>query len=532
MKRPKVMVIGLDGASFNFLEPFCAEGVMPNLQRFRQDGCAGELVSAYPPITPAAWVTFMTGKLPGRHHVLDFEQFRFADNSLRYNTSADVRGRTIWRIASDAGRKVAAINVPMTYPPEPVNGVMIAGHNVPNPESPYTWPADFKDKLLERIPDYLQVKPARGRIEDEAVFDSFVAALTRTVDHYHQAVRFVDEQLDWDLLMTVFPHTDMGHLVWRYMDPEIAGRYPQRRERIRGIFGRLDEALGDLFALARQRGAAVVIMSDHGHGRQRGWVRANKLLQQWGYIRMASPLRWLGRRVRREFQKIRYPDKYSRPARYVDEKLGIDWARSRAAVCHTAMWGFLYLNVRGRQPQGMVAPGSEYEASRDDLIRRFSAEKDPLTGEALFPEVIKPETVYGESEATWDCPDLLLVPQEGMKVNRRTRGKWTVKYTDPATADGTHLLGGLWMAAGEAIRTGESFRASIQDIAPTVLALLDLPVPRDMDGRVLDKIFDHAPQVRYVEPAAAPSAPPAQAGYSAEEEEQIQQHLADLGYLD
>ncbi len=525
------MVIGLDGASFNFLGPFCDLGVMPHLERFRRGGSYGELVSAYPPITPAAWVTFMTGMLPGKHHVLDFEQFRFVDNSLRYNTSADIHAATIWRIVSDAGRKAAAINVPMTYPPEEVNGIIIAGHNVPNPESPYTYPEDFKAKLLEQIPDYLQVKPERGDIEEPAIFDSFVTALTKTVEHYYEATRFVDTQIEWDLLMTVFPHTDMGHHVWRYMDPEISQQYPQRRERIMGIFRKLDEALGKLFALADERGAQVVIMSDHGHGRQAGWVRANKLLQKWGYITMIGKCQWFLRRMVREYQKWRYKDKYTRPARLVDEKLGIDWSRTKAAVCHTAMWGFLYLNVRGRQPEGIIEPGEAYEACRNDLIERFRAEKDPFTGEPLFTDVIKPETAYGESTVPWDSPDLLLTPQEGMKVNRRTRGKWTVKHTDPATAEGTHLLHGLWMASGETIKAGQNFQANIQDISPTLLTMLGIPVPKDMDGKVMLDIFRQTPSVHYTQ-AKETTAPSKDAGYSAEEEEQIQQHLADLGYMD
>ena len=531
MNKPKVMVVGLDGASFNFIGPFCEQGVMPNLDRFMQLASHGDLVSAYPPITPAAWVTFMTGKLPGKHHVLDFEQFRFEDNSLRYNTSADIHAATIWRMVSDAGRKVAAINVPMTYPPEEVNGILIAGHNVPNPDSPYTYPEDFKAKLLEQIPDYLQVKPARGNIEDTAIFESFLKAQMKTVDHYYEATRLVDAQIEWDLLMTVFPHTDMGHHVWRYMDPEISPRYPQRRERIMSIFTQLDEALGKLFALADEREAQVVIMSDHGHGGQVGWVRANKLLQKWGYITMTGKCQWFIRRMVREYQKWRYKDKYTRPARLVDEKLGIDWSRTMAAVCHTAMWGFLYLNVRGRQPEGIIEPGEEYEACRNDLIERFLAEKDPVTGEPLFTEVIKPEMAYGESPLSWDCPDLLLAPQEGVKVNRRTRGKWTVKHTNPATAEGTHLLHGLWMAAGETIKTGQNFQANIQDIAPTLLTMLGIPVLKDMDGEVLFDIFQQKPTVQYTE-AKGTAAPVKDAGYSAAEEEQIQQHLADLGYLD
>ena len=530
--RHKVMVIGLDGASFNFIKPFCEKGLMSNLHNFWKQSCSGELISSYPPITPAAWTSFMTGKLPGKHQVLDFEQFSFGDNSLRYNTSIDMRASTLWSILSRAGRKSGVINVPLTYPPEKVNGLLVAGHNVPNPSSQYTYPQTFKDELLKRIPDYLTVFPKRGRIESPSVFDSFISANMRTIDHYLEATKLVNAKLDWDFLMTVFPHTDMGHHVWRYIDPEISGLTPNRTKRIGDIFKKLDEVLGQLFNLAQERGATTIVMSDHGHGTMRGWVRANKLLQKWGYLIMTNPLTWLGKRIHREHQKMWHRNKYARPQRYVDEKLGIDWSKTKAAVCHTAVWGFLYFNVRGRQPSGIIEPGKEYKAHRQDLIERFLAATDPETGEKLFTEVLKPEEVYGVSNAIWDCPDLLLVPQEGMKVNRRTRKNWIVKHLDTQKAYGTHLLKGLWMAGGPEIKSDVQMQANIHDLAPTILTLMGLKVPDDMDGKVMTGIFQREPNIRFSKTGDAGIVQKDEVVYSAEEEKQIAQRLADLGYIE
>jgi predicted AlkP superfamily phosphohydrolase/phosphomutase len=526
------MVIGLDGASFNFIGHFCHTGVMPKLYHFWKKSCSGELVSSYPPITPAAWVTFMTGKLAGKHHILDNEQFRFSDYSLKYSSAADIQERTLWGIISAHNCKVAVVNVPMTYPPEKVNGILIAGHNVPNPLTQYTYPMAFKDELLNHIPDYLNVFPRRGNIEDTSVFNSAIEAHLRTVDHYHQAVRLVDSKLNWDFLMVVFPHTDIGHLMWRYMDPEISELYPDRRDRISCIFRKLDEALGNLFTIAEQRGAEVMIMSDHGHGILRGQVRPNKLLQQWGYIVMANPLQRFSRRICREYKKIRYKNKCTQPARRVDEKIGIDWSRTKAAVCHAVMWGHLYLNVRGRQPQGIIEPGKEYEKCRDQLIERFLAETDPQTGEKLFADVIKPETVYGPSKTTWDCPDLLLVPQEGMRVSKRIRRRWVIKRTDMKRANGTHLLNGLWMASGPQIKSPIQFQANIQDLAPTILTLMGLPIPDDMDGKVLTNLFKQQPEIHFTKTEPAEAATKDIPVYSMEQEKQIERKLADLGYID
>ena len=160
------------------------------------------------------------------------------------------------------------------------------------------------------------------------------------------------------------------------------------------------------------------------------------------------------------------------------------------------------------------------------------AETDPATGEKLFLDVIKPETIYGPSKSKWDCPDLLLVSQDGIKVNRRTRGKWIATHIPPEQADGTHLLKGLWMAGGPKIKISQQFQANIHDIAPTVLTLMGLPVPNDMDGRVLrEAIVDILP-IRLSEDYADDTETKSKITYSAEEEKHIQQQLADLGYLD
>ena len=525
------MVIGLDGASFNFIKPFCEKGLMPNLHSFWKKSCSGELLSSYPPITPTAWASFTTGKLPGKHRILNFGQFSFCDKALRYNTSADIQARTLWSILSDRQRKVAVVNVPMTYPPEPVNGILISDYQgVPNPSVEYTHPQSFKSDLLKHIPDYLNVFPEQGHIENDRVFGSFVRSYTRTVDHYYQTVQLADNKLDWDFLMVVFPHTDMGHHVWRYIDPEISGRTPDRSRRIAGIFQKLDEALGRLFALAQRRGATVVIMSDHGHGPIRTKIRVNNLLKDWGYLVTTNPLRRFSEDPYRKYQKLRDRNKRRRLTQHTTRN--IDWSRTKAAVCEAPMWGFLYINVRGRQSQEIVEAGEEYERFRENLIERFLEVTDPKTGEELFSEVIKPEEVYGTSKTPWNCPDLLLVPQEGVVVYKRIRSSWTVKNEDPIRAEGTHLLKGLWMAAGDQLKTGTGLQANIHDLAPTILTMMGLPVPSDMDGKVITSMFKEVPKIQFCEVADRDKTQTEGSAYSIREEEEISRHLANLGYID
>ena len=196
------------------------------------------------------------------------------------------------------------------------------------------------------------------------------------------------------------------------------------------------------------------------------------------------------------------------------------------------MWGLLYINVRDRQPQGIVEPGEEYERFREDLIERFLAVIDPETGKKVFRDVIKPETIYGPSSTPWDCPDLLLVPQEGVAVHKRIRSSWTIKQVNPIRAGGTHLLKGLWMACGGQIKNDVEFEANIHDLAPTVLTLMGLKVPDDMDGKAMTGIFQKEPKIRFSKTECSEKTQRESSTYSPQEEDQITQRLADLGYID
>ena len=139
----RVLVIGLDGATYDILDPMRAEGRMPNLDRLITEGTAGILESTKPPITPAAWTTFMTGKGPGRHGIIDFERYDPRTNTLSFNSTYEIREPTIWNILSAKGLRVGSINLPMTFPPKPVNGFLISGFETPSTDAEFTYPPEL-----------------------------------------------------------------------------------------------------------------------------------------------------------------------------------------------------------------------------------------------------------------------------------------------------------------------------------------------------------------------------------------------------
>src|SRR5262245_39683574 len=154
----RVLLIGLDGATFDVLDPLMAEGRMPHLAALIAGGTRGILQSTKPPITPAAWTTFMTGKGPGRHGVIDFLRYDHTTGKLSFNNYIEIHGRTIWELLSDRGYRVGSINLPMTYPPREVNGFMISGFATPSIDLDFTYPRDLKSEILRRYPDYTHEK--------------------------------------------------------------------------------------------------------------------------------------------------------------------------------------------------------------------------------------------------------------------------------------------------------------------------------------------------------------------------------------
>ncbi|MBU0617400.1 MAG: alkaline phosphatase family protein, partial [Planctomycetes bacterium] len=287
----RVLILGLDGATWDVLDPMIAAGRMPALQKFVETGAAGVLHSTKPPITPAAWTTFMTGKGPGLHGIVDFEKYHVHTHEQTFNSTFEIREKTLWELLSDKGLRVGSINVPMTYPPTPVNGFMISGFETPSTDAEFTYPPELKQAILREIPNYnyrtnWQRKALGGvdvlKLNLDYICDSF--------DQGSQLTMYCGEKYGWDVMMIVFKLVDnLQHKAWKYLDPRFNHNYPREAELAARCFTRLDRALATLFDYAQRNEAMVLVMSDHGHGSLDGKAQPNLLLHQWGYLALRSP---------------------------------------------------------------------------------------------------------------------------------------------------------------------------------------------------------------------------------------------------
>ncbi len=534
----RLLILGLDGATYYVLDPLIKAGRMPNLKRFLDGGVWGVLDSTQPPITPAAWTTFMTGKGPGRHGILDFEKYEATTHTLTFNSTYEIREKTLWQLLSEKGLRVGSINVPMTYPPKPVNGFMISGFETPSIDAQFTWPPELKDEIFGLIPDYnYRTNWRRTAFGKRAQLEENLAYIANSFDQGAKLTEHYGDKFGWDVLMVVFKLVDnLQHKAWKYLDPRFVDRYPQEAEMAARCFERLDKVLGDLFAFAERNNATVLIMSDHGHGSLDGKAQPNLLLRKWGYLTLRSAWQQAMTRSGHLFHRLTKgrATRFEQGSRGVERDLAVDWSRTRACVMHAGIYGYLYINLAGRGPHGIVQP-EEYEAVRDELatrLRQATVRKPDGQTVPIFEHVYKSEELYGCSrEENPNLPDLMLAPYPGFAVVRKIRGMKPVRWCSLSRLEGTHRVEGVLAFGGPSVRAGTRVDANIVDITPTALAAMGLRVPVDMEGQVLRDVFTTEPVVEQ-EPPLQKDTEEAQEVYSEDDRRVLEKRLSDLGYLE
>jgi predicted AlkP superfamily phosphohydrolase/phosphomutase len=546
--------VGLDGATFRLLGPWLESGELPCLSRLYREGVRGALESVTPPLSPEAWSTFMTGKHPGLHGVMNFLCFRPGTYQLQFNNGSLIRGKTIWRLLSDAGKRVGVMGVPMTYPPEPVNGYLVSGIETPGVGSRYTYPEGLAQELNEAVGGY----DLHGDFMDTADPGEYLNRLVAMVGNHARAACYLLERRPADLSVIVFGATDrVQHSFWRYMDSghrwHDAATPPHLADAIKTVYRRVDDALAQLIEQAPQP-RNVLIMSDHGCGPCHTLVDLNQWLTERGYLvlgqRKGMGLSTVGRlcsraaarcpRWLKDLLKATLPGLRGRVASLM--LLGqVRWPQTQAFAIST-QHGYIHLNRRDRFPLGVIEPGAEADRVCARLAADLRELRETETGEPLVARVVRTRELY-DGPACDTLPDLIVLWREGYISRVRTDvrpGSGSVLRPTGRTIEewsGSHRSDGLLIAQGPDFASAETVEgAQLADLAPTLLHLLGQPVPEDMTGRVLEQLFSarfrSENPVRYsaADGGGLREARP-QLELSPEESDEIEERLRRMGYL-
>lgn len=649
LARPRrVFLLGLDGATFALLAPWIDQGHLPALARLTAGGAWGTLESTIPASTPVAWSSMVTGVYPGKHGIFGFVRRRPGSYELDVVTSADRRRPALWTLVGEAGIPSVVVDVPFTYPPEPIHGVMVAGLGTPDVTSPFVHPPALREALLREFSPFPLDVYFRGDLA------AFLGDAVELVEHRVRLARFLLREFPWGFGMLGLMVTDrLQHVVWHHLDPGHPRHDPVEAARIAprvlDVYRRLDDGIGRLVADLPAE-TAVLVASDHGFGPMVRSLSLLRWLGQSGLVALGGP-RWAyeppatlprfrrrgpGRTVvladgppwRRRVRGLRFevdrsdafagavfrisgldphrryevrasvaegtrqallefddlgrrahpiigggpvletPGRISavfQPERGVLELfVGMttyggnppgaitlsalhlsereDWSRTLAYVLDTgdATEGRrIRLNVRGREPHGVVEPGVDYErvcARIADGVRDLRDE----TGRPLVRRVYRREELYRGPYAE-EGPDLVVVFEDGVGGSGPTPELAGYSFDGPISAavsrgnSGNHRPDGIFVASGPGVVAGRRIAARIVDVCPTVLALLGIAPPADTDGRPLTEILAVGPPVspRAVGRAATASDPGrGEAAYSEAERRTVEERLRRLGYLE
>lgn len=547
----RVIVIGLDCATFDLIKPWAQQGHLPNLARLMAQGSHGVLRSTIPTISPAAWTSFMTGKNPGKHGIFDFFQ-RKSDSYDTFIVRNNLPAQgTLFRHLSEAGYRVGVANVPMTYPPEPVNGFMISGLGAPD-NFAYTYPPELVNRLKEQ--QYTINNPPFSAETAGEFFD----VLVHNTNLRANAILELLRQEAWDFFMVVFRDIDtILAFYWHYMDPTHPLHNPDEgakyghaileyHKQVDTIIGQMLEAFGE---------GITLVMSDHGGGPLHKEVHLNRWLAQEGF---------LGFRERKDFKSALLASLRSvgitRDS--ITKAIGwpaVDWLKSRLPLTartwipwespnlvemidwsKTQAYSFghigqIFINLRGREPQGIVSPGEEYHQVVSKIVERLKQLQDPETGEFVVTAIYLRDEIYS-GVFTDRSPDINVVFCDMRYLTHiGTEFSHEAIFGPPVHNEtGTHRLDGMLIVHGDPIRQGLELGqpANIIDLAPTIYYLMGVSIPEDTDGRILNAVlksdFLATHQVTHTESISQEEKLEA---WSGEDEGEVVQRLRDLGYL-
>lgn len=527
-----------------------AAGHLPNLALLRDIGCYLPLQSTVPPATFPAWTTCVTGVNPGRHGVFDFTELDVQQGSgargqgpgLRFVNATHRMVPALWNILSEAGKRVGVLGVPATYPPEPVNGFMVAGFDSPvatGIDRSFVYPSSLYDAVRGW---------AFAEFQESRIGPGWHArALARLLGKIAEKERIAQGLLErepWDFFMVVFGESDtVAHHFWLFHDPESprhradAPHRPGPQDAILQVYRRLDTAVGKLREAAGSD-VTVGVVSDHGFGGTgTGVVHLNNWLAEQGHLRFTSgtgsvakrlalaavPERWQGALFRRFRGFAARAEAKSRFG-------GIDWPHTTAWSEELNYFPSIRVNLRGREPDGQVPPG-DYEAFCRDLCAL-------LEGWAPIKKAWRRDELYSGPFVS-RAPDIVLelALENGYSHScLRSRGGRPPRQ-DPFRRIGPdeffggkeHGMTGSHRPVGVLFlsKPSDATWARLEDVAPTVLAELSVPGP-EMEGADLLGAC----------PASVPPRPPSPPSacrprpYSPEEERIVEQRLRDLGYLE
>ncbi|MGA2516694.1 MAG: alkaline phosphatase family protein [Thermodesulfobacteriota bacterium] len=543
----KVVMIGLDGAPFGVIQRLTEEGILPNIKKLIEEGAFGPLLSSYLPETPIAWTSIMTGKNAGKHGVFDWGERAEGSYDIGVSLSHSCKEPPLWQIIGEEGKEAGIFNLPLTYPPKPLNGFLVSGFDTPSTKVCFTYPDSLSDDIRSRVKDYVL---AEQEVYTRGFERRYVDGLLYSLEKKEAAALYLIDRYDVDFSLYVFMEIDhLHHKLWRLFEEGSE----EGKRLFQEVYQRMDETVGKIINRFDEE-TTFILVSDHGAGPLEGIMFINKWLMEEGWLRLKrKPSLYLKSLLSRTDVFVKG---YRLLCKFGLGKLGkllpaslqydlatsfisfgdVDWKQTKAYAFGT--YGQIFVNLKGREPQGIVAPGEEYEHLLKEISQRLLELVHPKTGRKMVQEVLRKEELY-QGPMLKKAPDLSFVIKDycydsSVQFGLGVKGILGM----PAFEDsGTHRREGILIVSGKGIKRCFDIKgATLVDIAPTALYLLDLPIPINMDGKVLSTMFKEdwmrSHPIGCKEKESKNLSSETKTELSHEEMEMVKKRLRGLGYLD
>jgi len=493
MNGSKVILIGIDGATWDVIMPLIKKGKLPAFKKLINNGIHNELQSTVPPISPSAWTSIFTGTNPGKHNIFKFVKRKKNSYFIRPISSRDRTATPVWKFLTDKNKRCILLNIPFSYPPDKINGIMTSGLGTPSISSDFAYPKKFKDEVLKKFPGY------------DVDFNEDLILLGADKNPVDHILKITDEQVNlskhllktesWELFSVVFRATDViQHYFWN------------DNKQIEKIYARMDKILNWIIK-SLDNDTTLIVCSDHGfapvHTKvfMNNWLEKNKylkmnhrkpkglkkilpkaetfqrLLLMLGFKNFIWKLKRSG-----ELEKILKRFVPSSRAQHLFDR---DWGNTRAYFMEGS-FGMININLKSREPEGIIGR-EEFDDTRDLIIKEALKLKDPENNEKVILQGFKGEELYnGPSK---DIPDIILVKKTGYTLLGGYNYAGDIfEPEDVRIAD--HDKNGILIMYGSMIDKSKHLtEPSVYDISPTILYILNQQVPRVMDGIILNNAF-------------------------------------------
>ncbi len=531
--REPIVAVGIDIASPELIEKWSRDGHLSTLASLIDSGSWGSVLSTSDLSSGSIWPTFFTGVSPAKHGQF-FTHMQLINGTYRIDKkyANQVKRDPFWFMLNRAGKRIAIFDVPQTYPLKGLNGVQIVGWGAEYPACKRsTWPPQLIEEIISRFGTHpladeyrLSIKP-----ETENEHDNLYKKLISGVEKKGQISIYILKQQPWDFFLTIFPETHWAtHLLWQVLDESHPNYNPKIAKTFENAFLELYSTIDAWISkfIEAVPEATFLVFSLSGMGpNYSGWHLLPEVLQRMGmttdvhkdddsgiltswlsdifksFVEFLPTKKWGSYKIRkledslslrtieiaRQIIPRRLWDKWTRQLLYA----GNNWKWSRAFCIPNDYTGAIRINLKGREPHGLVEPGKEYDALCDELINELSTMVNPDTGKKAVSEVLIIDKLY-QGEHIWDLPDLIVKWAGDAPIRALYSPRiGTISGENPERRTGAHRPYGFLVASGKHISRGKTIEgASIMDIAPTILYLMGQPVPRDMDGNVLIDIID------------------------------------------